>query len=140
MTRSYCCEEVVMSKTVLVLDDDSDIVDLLKDLLETMDEIKSVVTSVSFSDALNKLNNQSFDHIISDYNLSGQENGIDFIKEVRSIDKMNNHKTRIFLISASLDKQILSQALYLNVKDIIVKPFTLDKLRSVFTKENVKAL
>jgi len=129
-----------MSKTVLVLDDDSDIVDLLKDLLETMDEIKSVVTSVSFSDALNKLNNQSFDHIISDYNLSGQENGIDFIKEVRSIDKMNNHKTRIFLISASLDKQILSQALYLNVKDIIVKPFTLDKLRSVFTKENVKAL
>ncbi len=123
-----------MSNSVLVLDDDQSIRELISELLNPMDDIRSVATAASFAEAYGKLTNQSFDIIISDYDLSAPENGIDFIKEVREMDKKKRHNTRILLVSGSVDKDIVTQARHLKIKDIIVKPFTLDKFRNLFNQ------
>jgi len=121
-----------MSKTVLVLDDEIDILDIIKGLLETFDDIKTVVTASKFSDAYTKLRNQRFDYIISDYNLQGSETGIDFIKEVRTQDQQNCCKTHVLLVSAFLNKEIVTQAAHYKVQDIIVKPFSLKQIQNIF--------
>ncbi len=114
-----------MGKTVLILDDEKDLLDVMKGLLETIEDIRSVVVASKFSEAYSKIKNQKFDYIISDYKLQGTESGIDFIKEVRTTDKQNYHNTKVLLISAFLDKEIIAQAMKYKVKDIIVKPFSL---------------
>ncbi len=49
-----------MGKTVLILDDEKDLLDVMKGLLETIEDIRSVVVASKFSEAYSKIKNQKF--------------------------------------------------------------------------------
>jgi len=117
-----------MTKTVLVLDDEPEILELMEELLKSIPGVKTVISSSKYSDAYSKLKNQKFDIIFTDYKLGGTETGLDFIKEIRQTDKENYRKTNVFLISGQLNKIIIDQAKQYKVKDILVKPFSVGKL------------
>ena len=124
-----------MSVRVLVVDDESDILELIKEGLESFDDIKSVVTAPSYTKAIIKLKNQNFDYIIADYYLSETETGLDFINEVLKYDKDRRHKSNIILMSARFEPHIIKEAIGMEINNILVKPFTLEKLRSFIPKK-----
>ncbi|MEN6610456.1 MAG: PAS domain S-box protein [Methanoregulaceae archaeon] len=67
---------------LLYVDDESNLLTIAKHFLEAAGEF-TVVTSTSASEAIQLLQEQEFDAIISDYEMPGMD-GIAFLKEVRS--------------------------------------------------------
>ena len=55
--------------TVLLVDEDSDVLDLTKTFLEREDEAIEATTETSASDALDRLESDSFDCVVSDYSM-----------------------------------------------------------------------
>lgn len=68
--------------TILHVDDDTQFLYLLKELLETVNKSFNVHSSSSAKEALELLRHQHFDFIISDYMMPGM-NGIEFAQRVR---------------------------------------------------------
>ena len=67
---------------VLHVDDEPDFADLVADFLEREDDAFTVETATSASRGLERLADEDFDCIISDYDMPGQ-NGIEFLETVR---------------------------------------------------------
>jgi len=67
---------------VLHVDDDPDLTDLTATYLEREDERLVIETATSAEEGSNRLRDDEFDCIISDYNMPGQ-NGIEFLETVR---------------------------------------------------------
>lgn len=68
-------------------------------------------------EALNIYKSNNIDFILADIKMQGI-NGIDFIKEIRSINK----HIKIVIMSAYDDKSYLIQAIKLNLLDYLIKP------------------
>lgn len=68
-------------------------------------------------EALNIYKSNNIDFILADIKMQGI-NGIDFIKEIRSINK----HIKIVIMSAYDDKNYLIQAIKLNLLDYLIKP------------------
>ena len=66
---------------VLHVDDEEDFLKTAKQILEMQDQFQ-VETASSVEEAIKKLGNNSFDVIVSDYQMP-QKNGMDFLKEIR---------------------------------------------------------
>ncbi|MCJ8312333.1 MAG: response regulator [Saccharospirillaceae bacterium] len=91
-----------------------------------------VAEAPSAQDALDKMENQSFDLIITDMNMPNM-NGIEFTKAIR---QLNNHRTVPVLILSTENKESLKKnASTAGANGWIVKPFSptdlIDKVRSV---------
>ena len=67
---------------ILHVDDDPEILDVTKLFLERTDEDFTVVTETSVVEALNRLQNDSFDCIVSDYEMPNTD-GLEFLEIVR---------------------------------------------------------
>lgn len=119
-----------MHKSVLVIDDEKDILECLVDLIKTDFEANKIVTSLKFSDACIKSKNQHFDYAIVDYKLSGKETGIDFIKILRDINQANKKETKIMLLSAYHTPETVSLAKELRVEELLVKPLDFDRIKN----------
>lgn len=126
-----------MKGTILILDDDEDIRDILKDIFESI-EYKVVCFSsinearqyLSDSSNLNQLNT-----IVSDLML-GHESGLDFLKEVRSNSLMNSID---FYLLTGASRQTFETYLKSNqLKGIIEKPFDTLQLIETFTKNSTE--
>ncbi len=71
-------------RTILVVDDEEDILSSLQDLLEAALEDVTVTTCPSGTEALEELGSGTFDLIISDYKMPGM-NGLEFLAEARRV-------------------------------------------------------
>ena len=108
---------------VLIVDDDSDIVDLIAGFIGQHKFITKVLTASDGRDALRKIENQLFDLVITDLNmphLSGKE----LISEAKKLDA--KHKPKAFLVmSGDITKEVLKPG---NAGiSVISKPFDFDK-------------
>lgn len=106
-------------QNILILDDDKQICTLLQNLLKKMKGIECVIASDPI-EAMYKIENQQFAHLIVEYNLK-QKTGIDFIRNLKRIEKYKD--INYILISSNVEKKMVMEALQLGVSNILVKPF-----------------
>lgn len=70
------------SISVLLVDEDIEILELTQTFLEREDDALSVETETSVADALDRLESEPFDCVVSDYSMPGLT-GVDFFEAVR---------------------------------------------------------
>lgn len=104
-------------RTVLVVDDEPDIADTLKVLLEACIPEVRVVATVSPTEALHVLDRQPIDLVIADYKMPGMD-GFRFLDEV---DRRRPDLPRILITAFVLE--LPQGGRRLQVDDFFAKPF-----------------
>ncbi|PID47126.1 MAG: response regulator [Proteobacteria bacterium] len=113
--------EILKNYNVLYLEDDKNLLEHTKDVLEDfVNKIYGVQTS---NEALEILLNQKIDVIICDILLKN-ENGINFLKRV----KEKNINLPSILTTAHTDTKYLLEAIKLKVENYIIKPIDINEL------------
>ena len=107
--------------TILVCDDEEDITDILKDILEI--EGYKVFRSHSAREALKLLKQIQVDVLMSDLKMPEMD-GLEYVGKVREI---NNYIPIIF-ISGQVDKNHFKRFLELGVHDFVEKPFAKENI------------
>jgi DNA-binding NtrC family response regulator len=128
------------TQVVLVVDDERDILDSLKELFEGSLKGVRVLTALSGPLALDLLRKEAVDLIVSDYRMP-QMNGLDFLKRTREIAP---GIPRI-LITAFPDLDLAIRAINeANIENFFTKPFdpakVVEIVRTVLTERRAKEL
>lgn len=117
---------VSQKKTILILEDEKPLLEVIKAKFET--EGFSVVTARSVNQALEYLKDGvKIDAVWLDHYLFGREDGLDFVTEVRRDDQGKN--LPIFVISNTVSPEKVQVYLKLGVKKYYTKvDFRLDQI------------
>lgn len=107
------------SLNILLVEDDKELSESLKDLLETF--FKSVTVAKDGLDALNKYKINRYDIVLTDINMPLM-NGIELSKEIRIL----NYDQCILVLSAYIDDFVID-LIDIGIQGLILKPFELDK-------------
>src|SRR5690349_22297673 len=103
---------------ILLVDDDRNLVTTLSyGLRKAMGEATSVAVSFSGSEALSMLATQTFDVVISDYNMPGQS-GLEFLKRIRQ-----DHREMILVLATAYATDALEEGVHQLGMGYITKPF-----------------
>ena len=117
------------AKSIVVVDDERDIVNQIKRSLEAMDGLKVYTFTDPFA-ALEHFNSGCKDHhiVISDIRMPGM-NGYELVKQVRKIDP----QVKIILMSSFEidDNNLLDVLPDVNIDTVLQKPFSLDVLTNI---------
>lgn len=105
--------------SILVVDDESDIRELIIEALEVNDLELKIYQACDGLDGLNKIRNQKFDLVISDLKMP-KLGGKDFLKEIKNIHK-DFKPDNIIVASGFVDKEILKAE---GGVSVLQKPFT----------------
>ena len=106
-------------KKILIVDDESDLREILKDFLEYSGA--SIVEAVSGSEAFKFVESEKFDAIVSDIRMS---NG-DGITLAGNVSNLSGEKPAVLLMTGFADARP-AEAYSLGVQGYILKPFKLD--------------
>lgn len=117
--------------TLLIIDDDQKIIELITTFLKIRFPKIIVVSSNDVREGQFKLENQDFDLVLIDQFINGKT-GLDFISQMRRTLKHSNKK--FVLMSGALGTQEVAQAINLGITDILVKPFPLKHLQEKILK------
>ncbi len=113
-----------MEKRVLIVDDEIDIVSILKSQLER--EGYKVVDFHNGTDALEYIQNHSVELVISDIRMPGIS-GTELFFKIRKIDPF----LQIIIISAYPDLETITRMLEAGATDYIVKPFKIEYIKGI---------
>ena len=105
--------------------------DVMEMFLKSTGWFGGIIKAVDVTIALQKLQNQDFDLIITD-NKMPKKDGLDFIRVVKSTDRRVQPK--IILMSSYLKERHINIALNSGVKSILVKPFEKEQLLDMVRK------
>ncbi len=108
---------------ILIVDDDVDICEVLKQYCMNMGCFKNIILAHDGIVANQKLRNQRFSVILLDMNLP-KKSGLDVLNEFN--DHSVNKKDSILVVSGALEKELIGKALRSGVKNFLAKPFTED--------------
>lgn len=129
--------------SVLIVDDEPEIRELLRSLLEVMGCWNFIVEAESGNQALLKTQNQKFDLVITDLSMP-KTSGLDFIRSFRLAEKAKGIKTPLLILSAYLTDEGINRAKAMGVKHILTKPCAteafIDKVGSILKKEKGEKL
>jgi DNA-binding response OmpR family regulator len=110
-----------MKKSVIIIEDEKDIAESLKYLLEKNDfSVSTFLTAEEFFTAKNRPDHSVY---LVDWNLPGIK-GVDIIKTIRLKDKLSP----IFMISAYNKTDQIIEGLQSGADDYLTKPFNYDEL------------
>ncbi len=112
----------VYSNDVIIIDDESSIVELLEMYCENMGIFRNIIKARDGSEASKKLANQSFCLILLDINMP-RKSGIDIIKEISNKEHSNDPQA-VVIVSGELNKDVLAESMKRGTKHFLVKPFT----------------
>lgn len=115
----------VKKLTILVVDDDPKVRELIQAYFSMKSEEINCVMAVDTQQAIMKLSNQDFDLVLVDNVMPGKH-GIDFAVSLRKSLKYG--KLPIILMSGALQQDDVLKAIDGGLKDILVKPFSLKQL------------
>lgn len=114
--------KILNSLNILYIEDEEKIKENVKSTLKLFCE--NIFDASNIKEANGLLYKYRIDIIISDINLP-DKNGIEFIKELRRIDK----KIPIIILSAYTNKDYLLEATKLKLADYLTKPIDLNSLK-----------
>lgn len=107
-------------KKILVVDDETNIRNLIKNILGNEYQISTATNGI---EALEVLKNEEFDLIILDINMP-QMDGVEFMKQLRK----QNISTPVIVASAFSDPEKLIKVFKLGASDFVIKPFSSDQI------------
>ncbi len=110
---------------ILVVDDYNTMLRILKNLLKQLG-FNNVDQAMDGAEALNKLNAEKFDFVISDWNMEPMT-GIELLREVRASDKLKH--IPLIMITAKSKTENVVAAKQAGVSNYIVKPFNAETLK-----------
>jgi two-component system chemotaxis response regulator CheY len=126
-------ENVAMDTSIkiLIVDDFATMRRILKNILKQLG-FKNLVEADDGTTALNILESQKIDLIISDWNMP-KMTGIELLKKLRASTEYK--KTPFLMVTAEAQKQNVIEAVQAGVSNYVVKPFTAeaisDKLKKI---------
>jgi DNA-binding NtrC family response regulator len=123
------------NKSILVVDDENDIVNLIKQSLQINWLKVSAFTDPVMALEDFKVNGQTCSLILSDIRMPGM-NGYEFVKKVKKI----NSKVKVILMTAFEinDKEFHNLLPDVKVDGFLQKPFSIQQLNNVVEKINTK--
>ena len=80
--------------TILVVDDEKDICDIIRNFLLASKYVAKIITADSALQGHQKMQNQEFDLVIADYMMQGKD-GIHFIQDLKKTMKYQNTKYQL---------------------------------------------
>ncbi len=110
----------VSNKDLLIVDDDKDICEIMKEYAVKMGCFRNIVFAHDGILATQKLRNQKFAVILLDINMP-KKDGIDLLKEFET--GAINQKHSVVIVSGGLDKEVIAHIVHAGVKTFLVKPF-----------------
>ena len=117
--------------SVLVVDDEEDICELITAFLSTTPFFGSIVTAKDGVEAINKMANQDFDLIILDHFMP-KKTGLEFAELLKTSARK---KPKVVMISGALSREDVMRAVMAGIKSILVKPFNRKQLIDMIKKE-----
>jgi DNA-binding response OmpR family regulator len=118
---------------VLIVDDDKDFLKIVSAILDSAGYL--VTTAQDAHDALEKIQQETFDVILSDANMPGPS-GFDLVKTIRSHSKLSG--IAIALLTGRRDHRDIERGLSSGADDYLVKPIDADlflaKVNSLLVK------
>ncbi len=117
-------------KSILIVDDQEDLVLPLKELLEKQDY--RVVVASDGQLALRKFKNEKFDLLITDLFMP-KVNGIDLIYSLKELDEKKQLPVPVIVISGQMEK-FKAQLIVLDNVSFLEKPFHNDELLGIVEK------
>jgi len=120
----------------LLVDDFSTMRRIVRNLLKELGHT-NVDEAADGAAALQKLRAESFDFVISDWNMPTMT-GIDLLKAIRADDSLKH--LPVLMVTAEAKKENIIEAAQLGASGYVVKPFTAvtldEKLTKIFKKMN----
>jgi len=111
---------------VLIVDDYNTMLRILRNLLRQLD-FNNVDEATDGEEALRKLNRESFDLVISDWNMAPMT-GLDLLRSVRADEKLR--RLPFIMVTAESKTENVITAKQAGVSNYIVKPFNAETLRA----------
>lgn len=113
-------------KRILIVDDEEKVVFFLRESLEELGQNVTVGAAKSAEEALEKIEAQRFDLVISDLRMPGID-GLKLLEEI----KERNPETRLILMTAYGSDEVEAEARRLEIYEYITKPFHVSDLIEV---------
>lgn len=118
----------MMTKSILIVDDEQEIEIILRDLLKHMDvEIHQIYTG---SEALSYFDHNKPDLVLLDLQVP-EVNGLEILKHIRN----RNLESKVVMITAFATVETAVEAMKFGADDFICKPFTLADLQKVILQQ-----
>jgi len=122
------------TRKVMVVDDSSVMRQIIKNNLKQLGfELSNLLDAEDGEDALQKINQDRIDLVISDWNMP-KMTGIDFLKAVRADDSFK--ELPFLMVTSEADKEKIMEAVQAGVNQYIIKPFNAnqleEKIREIF--------
>lgn len=117
--------ETLSDKTMLLLEDNETFIEESKSLFKMF--VKTIHIAQTPKEAFEIMNEHTIDLIITDIHLK-KGNGLDFIKEVRTLD--NN--IPVIILSGHKDEEFLFKAMTLHLSGYLLKPINFHELIDAF--------
>jgi CheY-like chemotaxis protein len=111
-----------MGLKVLLVDDEEDIIEVIRDRLEAYGF--TVVTAGSGVEALQKLATETFDGVFLDVKMP-EMGGIEALERIRK----NNQSIPVILVTSSSSRDAAVEAIAKGANDFILKPFEWPELK-----------
>jgi response regulator of citrate/malate metabolism len=108
-------------RDVLIVDDDKNICEILKEYAINMGCFKNIVFAHDGILATQKLRNQKFSLILLDINMP-KKSGLDLLKEFEDANALNKRNS-VVIVSGTLDKDAIADIIAAGIKLFLVKPF-----------------
>jgi two-component system chemotaxis response regulator CheY len=122
-----------MTRTILLIDDDKDELDVLEEALHVVDKTAMCKQCENLDEALDYLLHEVPDYIFIDFNMP-RENGLQCLAELKKIRKLD--QSRIILYSNHVSDDMNQQALAMGAYTCFKKPNMINvlakKLKDVF--------
>ena len=113
---------------ILVVDDEKEHADVLVEALAK--QCAKAIVAYTPDDAINIINEQKVDLVITDLNFGSDMNGIDILKEAKACDQ----SIAVILITAYATIDTCKEAIRLGAFDYLPKPIDIDQLRIMVDK------
>jgi two-component system chemotaxis response regulator CheY len=114
-----------MKKRILILDDEKDVREILKNLIESDPRFKVIGEASNGKEALEQYKKLKPDLITVDL-IMPKFDGLQTVKDILNYDA----GARVIVVTALLDKKVLNKAFELGVMDYIAKPFQVERVLS----------
>jgi two-component system, response regulator, stage 0 sporulation protein F len=116
-------DELEPPRTILVVEDEPDVLLIMRSLLRELTSGFEIVTVSNGGDAMAQINRGRIALLITDYNMPGA-NGLELLRRVRAVSP----DTRVIMVTAYPSSDLERQVRAAGATAFLPKPFGLDQL------------